>query len=120
MKKFLLWFLAITVLGIGAFLIAGNYLRKNWKPLLEEQLKNAVISSSDSLYRIEYDNLDVNPINGNLKLVEFKLIPVMEVYERLKAEKKAPDNIYRLEVDALIIQNANAKEAVSTKKLSVK
>jgi hypothetical protein len=120
MKKFLLWFMAFIVLGIAGFFVAGSYLKKNWKPLLESQLKQAVINSSDSLYRIEYKNLDVNPINGNLKLVEFKLIPVMEVYEKLKSEKKAPDNIYQLEVDALIIRNANAKEAVSTKKLNVK
>lgn len=120
MKKFLLWFLGIIILSVIGFLITGTYLKNNWKPLLENQIKQAVINSSDSLYRIEYKNLDVNPINGNLKLVDFKLIPVMEVYEKLKLEEKAPDNIYRLEVDALIIKNANAKEAVSTKKLSVK
>lgn len=120
MKKFLLWSLAFIVLCVAGFFVTGSYLKKNWKPLLENQLKQAIINSSDSLYRIEYKNLDVNPINGNLRLVDFKLIPVMEVYEKLKLEEKAPDNIYRLEVDALIIKNANAKEAVSTKKLTVK
>lgn len=120
MKKFLLWFLGIIILSIIGFFIAGSYLKKNWKPLLEEQLKQAVINSSDSLYKIEYKNLDVNPINGNLKLLEFKLIPDLKIYEKLKLEEKAPDNIYQLQVDALIIKNANAKEAVATKKLSIK
>jgi len=112
--------MAFIVLCIAGFFIAGSYLKKNWKPLLESQIKQAVINSSDSLYRIEYKNLDVNPINGNLKLIDFKLIPVMEVYEKLKLEEKAPDNVYQLEVDVLIIKNANAKEAVTTKKLNVK
>ncbi len=119
MKKFLWWLLGIAlVLGIG-FFVGGIYLKKNWQPLLEEQLKQAVIRSSDSLYRIEYKSLDVNPLNGNLKLTDFKLIPVMEVYENMRVGLRAPDNLYQLEVDALIIKNVNAKEAVNTKKLQV-
>lgn len=119
MKKILLWSLGtILVIATGIFIV-GKYLQKNWKPLLEEQLKKAVINSTDSLYKIEYKNIDVNPLNGNLKLVDFKLIPVMEVYEKLKAAKEAPDNLYELNVDALVIRNANAKDAVSTKKLNI-
>ncbi len=119
-KKILLWVLGIVaLLAVGIF-FGGYYLRSKWQPLLEEQLKAAVLKSSDSLYRIEYKSLNINPATGNLKLKEFKLIPDMKVYERLKAEKKAPDNLYNLAVDALLIKNANAKEAVTSKKLNIK
>ncbi|MEO5910460.1 MAG: hypothetical protein ABIP95_06205 [Pelobium sp.] len=119
MKKFLIWCLGIVLVVATGIFIVGKYLQKNWKPLLEEQLKKAVINSTDSLYKIEYKNIDVNPLNGNLKLVDFKLIPVMEVYEKLKVAKEAPDNLYELNVDELVIRNANAKDAVSTKKLNI-
>ncbi|OAQ40704.1 hypothetical protein A5893_07115 [Pedobacter psychrophilus] len=119
MKKFLLWFTSIVLVLAIALYIGSKYLQKNWKPLLEEQLKKAVINSTDSLYKIEYKNIDVNPLNGNLKLVDFKLIPVMSIYQKLKDAKKAPDNLYELSVDALVIRNANAKEAVKTKKLNI-
>ncbi len=119
MKKFLLWILGLGMVSAIGFFIAFNYLKDNWRPLLEEQLKNAITSSSDGLYRIEYKSLDVHPINGNLKLTHFKLIPDKEAYNKLVAHKKAPDNLYHLEVDALIIRKANAKEAVQSKKLHV-
>lgn len=119
MKKLFLWlFSIIAVIAIG-FFVTAYYLKKNWQPLLEEQLKLAVINSTDSLYRIEYKSLDVNPLNGNLKLIDFKLIPVMRVYEKLKLLQEAPDNLYKLEVDALVIRDANAKEAVETKRLQI-
>src|SRR5690606_14603171 len=82
-------------------------------------LRKAVTNSSDSLYRIEYESLDVYPINGNLRLTHFRLIPDETVYKKLVVQQKAPDNLYHLEVDALIIKNANAKEAVQSKKLKV-
>ncbi len=119
MKKFLFWFSGIVIVIAAGIYIGGKYLQRNWKPLLEEQLKKAVINSTDSLYKIEYKNIDVNPLNGNLKLVDFKLIPVMSVYQKLKYARKAPDNLYHLSVDALVIRNANAKEAVKTKKLNI-
>ena len=119
MKKILLWFFGIIIFIAAGLFIGTKYLQKNWRPLLEEQLKNAVLRSTDSLYRIEYKKIDVNPINGNLKLVDFKLIPDSMVYEKLKAAKKAPNNLFELSVDVLIIKNANAKEAVNTKKLTI-
>ena len=119
MKKILLWLLGIfLVIGIGLF-FGAKYLQRNWKPLLEAQLKQAVINSTDSLYKIEYKSLEVNPINGNLNLVDFKLTPILEVYEKLKLINEAPDNLYELSVDELTIYKANAKESVSTKKLNI-
>lgn len=119
MKKILFWALGIIIVAVIGFFIVTRYLSNNWRPLLEEQLKNAVLSSTDSLYRIEYKTLDIHPINGNLKLTNFKLIPDTAVYKKLDAEKAAPDNLYELEVSALVIKNANAKQAVTTKELKV-
>ena len=119
MKKFLLWFLGIAaVLAIGFFVVT-LYLKSNWKPLLEEQLKKAVLNSTDSLYFISYKSIDVNPITGNLKVIDFKLTPDSNVYKKMVALKTAPNNLFRLEVEKLIILNANAAKAVSEKRLSI-
>lgn len=119
MKKFILWFFGIIIVIVGGIFIGGKYLQKNWKPLLEEQLKKAVINATDSLYKIEYKSIDINPLNGNLKLLDFRLVPDSVIYEKLKLLKKAPDNLYQLSVDALVIKNANAQEAVQSKKLNI-
>ncbi len=119
MKKLLFWILGFAIVVTIGFFAVTRYLTNNWRPILERQLKNAVINSSDSLYRIEYKTLDIHPVNGNLKLTRFKLIPNPEVYKRLDANQSAPDNLYELEVSALVIKNANAKEAVTSKELKV-
>ena len=119
MKKLLFWILGFIAVATIGFFAATRYLTNNWRPILEKQLKNAVINSSDSLYRIEYKTLDIHPINGNLKLTHFKLIPNPDIYKKLDARQSAPDNLYELEVSALVIKNANAKEAVTSKELKV-
>ncbi len=119
MRKFLFWFSGIIIIVAVGIFIGARYLQSNWRPILEQQLKRAVTNSTDSLYKITYKKLDVNPLNGNLRLVDFKLIPIMEVYEKLKEAKEAPDNLYELSVNELVIRNANAKEAVKSKRLNV-
>ncbi len=119
MKKFLLWFLCISFVLASALLVGTNYFKDNWKPLLEQQLKNAVIKATDSLYTITYKSIDVNPITGNLKVIDFKLSPNALVYKKLEHRQKAPNNLFQLSVDKLIIKNANAKKAVADKKLQI-
>ena len=81
--------------------IAGN----RWKPLLQQQLKELVLKSTDSLYHIEYSDFDLNIASGNATLKDFKLIPDTAVYEKLVAKKKAPDNLFTLSVKKLSIKN---------------
>lgn len=119
MKKFLLWFLGISFVLASALLVGTNYFKNNWKPLLEQQLKNATIKATDSLYAISYKSIDVNPITGNLKIIDFKLSPNASVYKKLERWHKAPNNLFQLSVDKLIIKNANAKKAVADKKLQI-
>lgn len=119
MKKFLIWFLSIAAVLATAVYVGTFYFKANWKPLLETELKNAVLNSTDSLYAITYKSIDVSPINGNLKLVDFKLTPNLKIYNKLVNLKKAPNNLFQLSVDKLIITNANAKKAVAEKKLNI-
>ncbi|TAH03773.1 MAG: hypothetical protein EAZ15_02250 [Sphingobacteriales bacterium] len=119
MKKILLWVIGIISVLIITFFVATFYVKNNWKPLLEQQLKSAILNSTDSLYSISYKSIDVNPLSGNLKLVEFKLTPNLKVYNKLVALQKAPNNLFQLNVDKLVITKANAKKAVAEKKLNI-
>lgn len=119
MRKFLIGFFAFVFLLAIAFFIFSKYLQNNWKPILEEKLKNSVIESSDSLYHIQYKSLDVDPLNGNLKLVNFKLIPDSAIYKKLVKENRAPNNLYQLSVDQVILTDANASKAIAEKRMSV-
>ncbi|MBE7176612.1 MAG: hypothetical protein INR69_09425 [Mucilaginibacter polytrichastri] len=109
----------VLLLGIGGY-IAKQYLQKRWKPLLSEQLKKLVVNASDSLYRIEYSDFDLNMISGNVMVKDFRLVPDTNVYRQLLGVKKAPDNLYDLSVKKLELRKLLTKEAIRDKKLSIR
>ncbi len=120
--KIIAWVvLAIVVVAAGAgYYIYDQYLANNrWKPLLQSKLKELVIKSTDSLYRIEYTDFDLNISSGNATVSNFKLIPDTVVYNKLVAQHKAPDNLFILSVKKLSIKNVGARKAYKEKILNI-
>lgn len=118
--KWLLWII-IPVALIAA--IAGYYVKiylvNRWKPILTAQLKKIVLSSSDSLYRIEFSDLDIQVVSGNAEVKNFKLIPDTTIYKKRVVQGVAPDNIYHLQVEKLVLRNFEAKKAYAEQKLEI-
>ncbi|RVU01908.1 hypothetical protein EOD41_08105 [Mucilaginibacter limnophilus] len=116
-------FLVLAVLlAIGAtgYYLYNKYLAGNkWKPLLQAKLKELVLNSTDSLYRIEYSDFNIDLNSGNASLEDFKLIPDTNVYNKLVALKKAPDNLFTLSVKKLQLKNFKAKKAYDEKVLNM-
>jgi hypothetical protein len=105
--------------GAGWYIYNSYFAGDKWKPLLQAKLKELVLSTSDSLYRIEYTDFDLNLTSGNATLKNFKLIPDSAVYQRLVTQKKAPDNLFTLSVKKLTIKNVGAKKAYTDKVLII-
>src|SRR4051812_15955828 len=105
--------------GSGYFLYNKFIADDNWKPYLQQQLKELVLKTSDSLYHIEYSDFDLNLSSGNATLSDFKLIPDSAVYQKMVADKKAPDNLFTLSVKKLTIENVGAKKAWKEKILNI-
>ncbi|MGV8877504.1 MAG: hypothetical protein ACOH2A_00600 [Sphingobacteriaceae bacterium] len=110
--KWLLWIIlpVVIIAALGGYYVKV-YLSNRWKPILTEQLKKIVINSSDSLYRIEFSDLDLQLVSGNAEIKNFKLIPNMTVYEKMVSMHKAPDNMYSLQVEKLVLNSFKAKKA---------
>jgi hypothetical protein len=110
----------LLIIGAGAWYGYNRYFADDkWKPLLQAKLKELILKSTDSLYRIEYSDFELNLASGNATLSDFKLIPDTNVYNRLVEQKKAPDNLFILGVDKLTITNVGAKKAYQDKILNV-
>jgi hypothetical protein len=110
----------IFLLGGAAWYFYNNYIAGNkWKPLLQAQLKELVLKSTDSLYHIEYSDFDLNITSGNATLSDFKLVPDSVVYQKLVALKKAPDNLFILSVKKLTIKDVGARKAYQEKILNI-
>ncbi len=110
----------ILIISLSAYYFYNKYLANNrWKPLLQRQLKELVLKSTDSLYHIEYSDFDLNITSGNATLLNFKLVPDTNIYNKLVARKKAPDNLFILSVKKLSIKNIGARKAYREKILDI-
>ena len=123
-QKILLWpFIVLAVLliaGGATYYFYDQYMAGNrWKPILQRQLKDLVLKTSDSLYRIEYSDFDLNIHSGNATIYNFKLTPDTLVYNRLVKQRKAPDNLFILSVKTLSIKDVGAKRAYREKILDI-
>ncbi len=98
-KKWLFWILG---LGLGLFLL--GLLLSWWLPIffkdkLDSALKESVVNASDSLYRISYDDIDLNIPLGNAEVGGMKLTPDSTVYLRLIQAEKAPNDLFDLQAE---------------------
>ncbi|MGV3704863.1 MAG: hypothetical protein ACO1NU_05745 [Arcticibacter sp.] len=115
------WKWILIILLILLMILAGGawYLSSRWKPLLDTQLKQLVLNSSDSLYRVEYTDLKINLISGKASLKNLKLIPNEDRYKELERLKRAPDNMYNLQVESFDLVNFHPKRLYDSRKLNV-
>lgn len=120
MKNFFKWFLSILVIVVLLIASAGWYLSKNWKPIIESKLKEVLLNSSDSLYTLQYSDLDINVPFGNISLDSVELIPNPDVYKKLVKSKKAPNNQYHIKLDALSVKHFSLTDIFFNRKLSIK
>ncbi|WP_069658709.1 hypothetical protein [Arcticibacter eurypsychrophilus] len=112
----------ILIIILVLFLILGGiawYLSNKWKPLLDAQIKQLVLDSSDSLYRVEYSGLKINLLTGNASLKNLKLIPDTARYKELERLKRAPDNLYNLQVESFDLVRFHPSRLYDSKKLNI-
>ena len=116
---FVLLFIVVAIAGTGYYFY-NKYLASNrWKPILQAQLKELILKSTDSLYHIEYSDFDLNLTSGDAAVHDFKLVPDPGVYNKLVALRKAPDNLFILSVKKLSIKNVGARKAYQDKILNI-
>nr|WP_183564517.1 hypothetical protein [Mucilaginibacter sp. SP1R1]MBB6151260.1 hypothetical protein [Mucilaginibacter sp. SP1R1] len=121
-RKWPIIILAVILIIAGtAYYFYKRYIAEDrWKPLLQQELKTLVLNATDSLYHIDYANFDLNVASGDATLTNFKLIPDTNIYNKLVALKKAPDNLFTLDVKKLSITGLQALKAYQEKILNIK
>src|SRR5690606_36935092 len=120
MKPIWKWVIGILVLIVVALAGVSWYLSRNWKPIVEEQLKELVKSSTDSLYRLTYEDLDMTVALGNVTLKNVLLKPDTQVYARMEAAELAPDNLYDIEIKELKVKRFGILNMLRNRELHIK
>jgi hypothetical protein len=112
------------VAGILGFLIllvgiAALYLGAKWKPLVTEKLKDGVYNGSKGLYRLNFDDINLNLVTGSASLSKVTLLPDTSTYNQLRSQKVAPANVYELRLEKLQINRVGILTAYFKKKLAL-
>jgi hypothetical protein len=94
--------LIFTVVGIfGLLLIISTIGFWSIKPMLSKRIKTAVLASTDSLYHLDFKDINYNLISGNAEVLGVVWRADSSLYESLKTAKKLPDNIYQGKVNKI-------------------
>lgn len=118
-KKILIWtggIILVLVLGIS---LTSRYFANKFKPLIKAQIKELVLRSTDSLYHIEFSSIRINLLTANASLTEVKVIPDTQIFKKLIALKKAPNNIYHVQLEKLGIRNFHLFRFLRHRKLNI-
>ena len=92
----------ITFLSIvGVLLILTFFINLYWSPILASKVKSTVLSSSDSLYTVDFSDAKLHIIRGEIDIYDIVLKPDTTVYNRRKQDHIAPNNLVELHVKHL-------------------
>lgn len=119
MKPVWKWIIGIVATLLIIVMIGAWYLSRHWKPILDAQLKEAVINATDSLYLIAYDGLDFNLITGNASIKNLRLTADTNRYKQMELLQQAPDNIYHINIANLRIRRFHPRRILTERKLHI-
>jgi len=108
------------LLGFILLLLALSLLiNRYWSPILAQKVKSVVLTSSDSLYRVDFSDAELHVLRGQLVIYNISLIPDTAVYNRRKLQHLAPNNLIELHVRRLIIDHIHPFSLYFKHKLNV-
>lgn len=110
MKKLI--FLLFLVLLVAAGVV---YYKKWRKELLQKKLPELVFLESDSLYRITYDDVDIDEVDGEILIKNLKLIPD-STYKK-PTDTTLPRNLLQVSVPEVHITGVQTDAAVLNKEV---
>ena len=112
----------ISGLIIFTVILAGTlsfYISFKSRPIVNRELKSLVLKATDSLYRIEFSDVETNIITGNASLSQVQIIPNTVILKKLIGLKRAPNNIYTIRLRKLMIQGFNPFTLFFRNKLNI-
>ncbi|MDQ7949235.1 MAG: hypothetical protein REI93_10335, partial [Pedobacter sp.] len=95
------------------------YINAKWKPILGEKIRQGVEESSGHLYYIDFKDIHINLLSGNVVLDSLKLTPDTNIFNKLKKINKAPTHLYRIKLAHLKFSRVGILNAYLNKKIKI-
>jgi len=80
------------------------YLNSYWKPIVSERIKKTILTSTDGLYLIDFDNVRVNFISGRMTIKNIRFAPDTLIYNKMKLLGTAPKHLYKVAIAELVLK----------------
>ena len=114
------WILVASLLLVVLVSGIAVYLNHYWRPILTERIKEAVYTATDSLYRVDFENIRVNFVSGTLNVSSISLTPDTLVYEKMKLDSTAPRHLYNIQIAELTLKRIQPWKIYTDGKLEIK
>lgn len=108
-------FLCLTLL----LLAAGLVFWRNYKyKLVNKKLDYLVTDKSKGLYQLNYKNLVIDEVLGNISVENLEIISDSLVYQKLTKSGTSPENLFYLSIPKLTISGVKTPRALLNKEIS--
>ncbi len=98
----------LFLLGFTLMLSAATwYLNQRIEPFLHAAIKKAVSQTTDSLYTLDFSKVRINFFTGTARMKDVRLTPDTLVYQRQVKIESAPNNLYYIRLNQLILKGIN-------------
>jgi hypothetical protein len=111
--------LIVAASAIALFIAVILLVNFYWSPILGERIKATVLKSTDSLYSVNFSKSSLSFIKGELQIDNIELKPNMAVYNRKKQQQLAPNSLYDLKVQRLVIHHLHPLSLYFNNKLDI-
>jgi hypothetical protein len=112
----------LVISAAGFLVVFGSvslYMNIWVKPILASQVKQLVSSTTENLYHIEFSGISVNCLTGDASLSKVRFVADTLVLKKLIAAKRAPNNIYHIELEKLSIRNVHPFRVYFKRRLTI-
>lgn len=114
--RWLLLAAAILLLLLGGLAV---FINQRWKPILTRQVQEAILTSTDSLYSISFQNVSLNILTGNATFEKIAFKPDTFIYRRMIRKGKAPKHLFSIEVATLNLKRVHPFKVYYQRKLEM-
>lgn len=108
--------ISFTLILVVLILVAGIggiwYWNANKKKILRQELENAIEKKSQGLYKVEYANMELDEVNGNLSVSSFRISHDSIMYLRLRQQGKSPFLLFKITIPEIRISGVKTPRAL--------
>jgi hypothetical protein len=115
-QKIVFKFVLIPVVIIFLLALVVN---RYWSPILANKVHDVVLTSSDSLYKVDFSDAELHVLEGKITLYNIILKPDTAVYNKKKKQHLAPNNLVELHVKRLVLLHVHPISLYFRHKLNI-